>query len=40
MIETLKDEQNKVKIFHDKQYNILREQSSREKNEIKAVCMS
>jgi hypothetical protein len=39
MIETLKDEQNKAEIFHKKECTILSEQSSREKNEIKAVCI-
>jgi len=37
LIETLKDEQNKAKLFHDQQCAILNEQSSCEKNEIKEV---
>ena len=38
MIQVLKDEQNKSKIFYEKQCNTLNEQCLREKNEIKAVC--
>jgi hypothetical protein len=38
MIHSLKDEQNKTKIFYEKQYATLSEQSLHEKNEIKAVC--
>jgi hypothetical protein len=39
MIEVLKDEQNKTKLHHEKQCTTLNEQSRREKNEIKAVCL-
>jgi hypothetical protein len=39
MIETLKEEQNKAKISHEKQCSILTEQALNEKNEIKAVCI-
>ena len=39
MIQVLKDEQNKAKLFHEKQTASLNEQCLREKNEIKAVCL-
>jgi hypothetical protein len=38
MIQVLKDEQNKAKVFYEKQCTTLNEQCLREKNEIKAVC--
>jgi len=38
MIESLKDEQNKAKLFYEKQFTTLSEQTLHEKNEIKAVC--
>ena len=38
MIQVLKDEQNKSKVFFEKQCTTLNEQCLREKNEIKAVC--
>jgi len=39
MIQVLKDEQNKAKVFYDKQSTALNEQCLHEKNEIKAVCL-
>jgi hypothetical protein len=38
MIQVFKDEQNKTKLFYEKQFTTLNEQCLREKNEIKAVC--
>ncbi len=39
MIQVFKDEQNKTKLFYEKQLTTLNEQSLREKNEIKSVCL-
>ncbi|CAF0855430.1 unnamed protein product, partial [Didymodactylos carnosus] len=36
MIQVLKDEQNKIKSFYDKQFNSLNDQCIKEKNEIKS----
>lgn len=37
MIQVFKDDQNKSKVFYEKQCTVLNEQCLREKNEIKAV---
>jgi hypothetical protein len=38
MIQVFKDEQNKTKIFYEKQFATLNDQCLREKDEIKTVC--